>query len=154
MRMMTYWGVGPLIFAPAVVVFGLAIWASWEWPEYFVIHEDALFWLRMASVPLLLFGCYLYVSGARYMHRAFSEKRLETRGPYSLVRNPLYAAWLVCLFPGLFCLTGAWPVLLAIPVGYVFFFRLIHHEEEYLEVLFGDEYRRYRARVHPLIPFL
>jgi protein-S-isoprenylcysteine O-methyltransferase Ste14 len=82
------------------------------------------------------------------------DRTLVTSGPYSLTRNPLY------LF-SLFGFVGAGLVFESITgallMGVVFFvahWPTIHREEARLERLFGDEYRRYAARVPRFAPAL
>jgi len=72
---------------------------------------------------------------------------LVTSGVYRYSRNPMYVAFALFLL--------AWAIYLAAPwslggvVGFVVFIdRLqIPSEEQALELLFGDEFRRYQARV-------
>ena len=72
---------------------------------------------------------------------------LVTSGVYRYSRNPMYVAFTLFLL--------AWAIYLAAPwslggvVGFVVFIdRLqIPSEEQALELLFGDEFRRYQARV-------
>jgi protein-S-isoprenylcysteine O-methyltransferase Ste14 len=68
-------------------------------------------------------------------------------GPYRFTRNPIYLGTLL-LYVGLaFNFRLLWPLVLVpvlIPSVNVW---VIRREEQYLERKFGDEYRRYRARV-------
>jgi protein-S-isoprenylcysteine O-methyltransferase Ste14 len=73
--------------------------------------------------------------------------RLVTDGPFRFSRNPSYLA-LAAYYIGIASLVNTrWPllflpaVLLAVQRG------VIEREEQYLERRFGDEYRRYGARV-------
>ncbi len=70
----------------------------------------------------------------------------------SLVRHPIYSAWIVFIVPGLGLLSRSWPVLLTPLVAYAVFKLLIRREDEYLEQRFGDDYLRYRMQVNELIP--
>jgi protein-S-isoprenylcysteine O-methyltransferase Ste14 len=72
---------------------------------------------------------------------------LVTRGIYARTRNPIYLGALL-VYPGLalfFTSPGMlllWPVvMLVLEQG------VVRREERYLERLFGEAYRRYRARV-------
>jgi protein-S-isoprenylcysteine O-methyltransferase Ste14 len=72
---------------------------------------------------------------------------LVTTGPYRISRNPMYLGFtflylgLSLWFGGYWCLVFLPLVLVVMTIG------VIRREEAYLERLFGDEYRAYRARV-------
>ncbi len=69
------------------------------------------------------------------------------RGPYRRSRNPMYLAMLL-FYVGLACFFGlVWPLVLAPALVWVMSATIIAREERYLEDKFGDEFRRYRARV-------
>jgi len=72
---------------------------------------------------------------------------LVTTGPYRFTRNPGYVA-LALIFAGIAVLGGGvWALLMLVPTLVVIDRGVIAREERYLENSFGDEYRRYRARV-------
>jgi len=72
---------------------------------------------------------------------------LQTKGIYSISRNPMYVS-LVFVYTGLSFLTGNWwnlillPLLLLIVQEYI-----IKREEKYLERRFGQEYLNYKSKV-------
>jgi len=82
------------------------------------------------------------------------EQQLVTRGPFGLVRHPLYLAailvwlalWLVFASP----LALALALLYVVP-GYWIYAR---SEEEMLAAHFGEAYARYRNEVGMLLPRL
>jgi protein-S-isoprenylcysteine O-methyltransferase Ste14 len=78
--------------------------------------------------------------------------RLVTGGSYHLCRNPLYSALILFLVPGLGLILNSWIVLTTSIVGYLLFMKFIHEEEELLERLFGDDYRKYREKTSLLFP--
>lgn len=66
-------------------------------------------------------------------------------GPFRFTRNPLGFA---LLFLGLtLALDTWWGVVALVPLFLVMHFGVVLREERYLEGKFGDDYRRYRARV-------
>jgi protein-S-isoprenylcysteine O-methyltransferase Ste14 len=72
---------------------------------------------------------------------------LVTSGPYRLTRNPMYLG-MAFLYAGLALSFGVTWSLAFLPLVLLAVDRLaILREEHYLEAKFGEEYRRYKARV-------
>jgi protein-S-isoprenylcysteine O-methyltransferase Ste14 len=72
---------------------------------------------------------------------------LVTDGPYRFTRNPMYLG-MAALYCGIALGTGLmWGLVLLPIVLAVIQFAVIRREEAYLEGLFGDTYRDYRAKV-------
>ncbi|HTY00670.1 MAG TPA: isoprenylcysteine carboxylmethyltransferase family protein [Bacteroidota bacterium] len=118
------------------------------------VPPDALSYLRIIGVVLILTGVFLWGSSARLVIRAFDAHRLETSGVYRVTRNPLYAAFIVFIVPGLAFLVGNLLLLLVSVFLFVAFKMMIKKEEEYLQKEFGDEFRTYATEVAQLIPFV
>ena len=76
-----------------------------------------------------------------------SATSLQTKGVYSLTRNPMYMGLLI-LYSGIAMLEGNWwtfifiPLIIIIVQSYV-----IRGEENYLQRAFGEEYNAYRKKV-------
>ena len=68
-------------------------------------------------------------------------------GPYALSRNPIYVSFNV-VYAGLaFVVNTVWPIVF-LPVGIaLLYYGVIARDESYLERVFGDGYRHYKARV-------
>jgi protein-S-isoprenylcysteine O-methyltransferase Ste14 len=76
-----------------------------------------------------------------------SATKLVTDGVFAHVRNPMYVG-MVALPMGLgVALAGDWLVACAVLLWIVLHYGVVLREERYLETLFGDEYRAYKARV-------
>lgn len=74
-------------------------------------------------------------------------RALVTGGAHGWSRNPIYVG-LFLFYAGLaFAARSGWAMLLVGPVALTLRYGVVAREEAYLERLFGDEYRRYRARV-------
>jgi protein-S-isoprenylcysteine O-methyltransferase Ste14 len=91
--------------------------------------------------------CTLYIGGQK-------QRELVTKGPYSVVRNPLY---LFTLFgaAGIGALSGSM-VMAAICAGFatVVFLSVVRQEEQFLLATFPHEFPAYAARVPRLVPRL
>ena len=77
---------------------------------------------------------------------------LQTRGPYRLVRHPLYLGWMLIVL-GTDHLTGDRALFAAMTIAYLVI--AMPWEERSLERTFGDDYARYRRDVRwRVIPFV
>jgi protein-S-isoprenylcysteine O-methyltransferase Ste14 len=74
-------------------------------------------------------------------------------GPYRLVRHPIYTGALVAV-GGTACAIGQWRGLLALALTFGAVWYRAGAEERLMTATFGDDYRRYQARVRRLIPFI
>lgn len=94
----------------------------------------------------------LELAGIRDARREPRPSALQIGGPYRLVRHPLYLGWIL-LFAGIGHMTGDRLAFAAATSLYLII--AIPLEERSLVQSFGDEYRRYRARVRwRVIPFV
>ncbi|HTN48270.1 MAG TPA: isoprenylcysteine carboxylmethyltransferase family protein [Burkholderiaceae bacterium] len=77
---------------------------------------------------------------------------LAIRGPYAMVRNPMYLGRYFILL-GFLMLLGAWWVLVAYSVIYWFYMDTrVEREEAHLKPIFGPRYEAYCARVRRFVP--
>lgn len=113
-------------------------------------------WLARPTPGLLALGAVLALAGLWLRGWAAGvirkEKDLSTGGPYAHTRNPLYlGSFLLGL--GVVAAGGRWYF---VPLFLLFFFlvygRTMRGEEELLEGLFGDRYRRYARHVPLFVP--
>lgn len=110
--------------------------------------------LQLLGWPLAIGGSVLLVGFVRAFRRSgtaigpYSETTaLVTCGPYRLTRNPGYLG-MALVSAGIALLADAPWALLPLAVAVLVIDRgVIAREERYLEACFGEEYRRYRARV-------
>jgi len=99
-------------------------------------------------------GGFLLLGAAWHvLYRAQRDKTLATTGPYSWVRHPQYIAFVMILFGFLL----QWPTILTLamfPVLVAMYVILSFREEKEAIAQFGEEYRRYMARVPRFLPTL
>jgi len=77
---------------------------------------------------------------------------LNTTGPYSVVRHPLYVGnYLIGLGMSLFTRTWFLPIIVSL-AALLYYERIAAREEQFLEARFGDAFRRWAARVPAVVP--
>jgi len=105
--------------------------------------------LALVAGALIAVACVLtFVIVGRGTPAPFDPpRRLVARGPYAIIRNPMYAGAAIAM-SGAALYYGSWWLF-----GYVgFFFTVTHlfvvtYEEPTLRETFGEAYAEYRARV-------
>jgi protein-S-isoprenylcysteine O-methyltransferase Ste14 len=78
---------------------------------------------------------------------------LICRGPYTLVRHPIYTGLLLAVL-GVAVIVGEVRGLLGVGVLAVAFWLKLRKEERFMLEEFGVDYRRYQERVKALIPYV
>ena len=100
---------------------------------------NAAGWCAFLTYVALRIWATLYVGGRK-------ERELQTEGPYSLCRNPLYLgsfAFAVAVTCFLKSLTFA---ALLLPAFLLYLQLVVHAEEHFLELRFQEDYRNYCRR--------
>lgn len=111
--------------------------------------------LAILGILIILLGLIIYILAIKIkITKAIKENRLLTTGIYSVVRNPIYSAWLL-LCTGFLLLTGS--LLLALSLFLLFWLYLTilmkHTEEKWLAKLYGDPYLEYCKKVNRCLPW-
>lgn len=108
------------------------------------------------AIVLLLIGCSLSAFVMIWLGRSFSimpeARRLVTRGPYAIVRHPLYSAEEIAII-GTLLLNLSIPAVLLVAVQWMLQLRRMHNEEQVLRSAFAD-YDQYAARTPKFFPQL
>jgi protein-S-isoprenylcysteine O-methyltransferase Ste14 len=124
-------------------------------------------WRMVASPTAAYTGLALTIVGAGFAIWArmtlggnwsatITEKEnhaLIDRGPYQIVRHPIYAGGLVAML-GTALVYGEAGCFLAVLVALLAWWFKARVEEEFMTRRFGDQYRRYQREVKRLIPFV
>jgi len=93
--------------------------------------------------------------GMRSFHAAAdtTEGELVTRGPYGIVRNPIYAAVILFAWAGVGAHLGAASVGLGLLIVVGMLVRILAEERE-LQAHYRERYTAYRQRVKRLVPLV
>ena len=144
-----------------VVVIGAAIaWHTGQTGPFG--NEQADRWWQVVALAVALAGALwrVIVSGYAALGTSGNAKKeavaaeLNTTGPYSLVRNPLYVGRILN-FTGLAMLSGSWVYgALVYLVSVLVYERISIYEEEFLKTEFGETHREWAERVPALWPRL
>lgn len=108
---------------------------------------------HILSSFLIIGGFFLLSSAWKVLYAAQREHRLATTGPYARVRHPQYIGFILIMTGFLF----QWPTIITLamfPILVTMYIFLARREERDAIAGFGDEYRRYAARVPAFIPRL
>jgi protein-S-isoprenylcysteine O-methyltransferase Ste14 len=150
---------------PYVVLFWLAFWLLFGSTSHrshhlglvVLPHSTAMAGLGLVLTVLgLLLAIWARVTlGGNWSGTVtFKEDHeLIVRGPYALVRHPIYTA-LLLMFLGTALAIGTVGALAGVPVLFLSFWIKFRQEEALMTEHFGDQYRDYMKRVKALIPFV
>lgn len=145
------WGVGPKIISSTVVYFALTLSID-KIIHRFTITSEAALLLYCLSGILITIGLIIWVIGARTIFMMYKLDFLYRDGLYAFCRHPLYANFILILFPGFCLLANSWLVLTT-PFFMYFAFKLfIKEEEQCLIEQFGEAYIQYQTEVNSIVP--
>ena len=82
-----------------------------------------------------------------------ADHELVQRGPYGLVRHPIYTGLLLG-FAGTALAVAEWRGVAALLLVFAALWRKLRLEERWMGEVFGARYASYRAQVKALVPFL
>ncbi len=132
-----------LITLPFLVI-GLAL--NILFPGWFSVGGPPL-WLTVISLVILAPGVVLWLWSVALVLIKVPRKQLITRGPYALVKHPLYTSVALLVLPWLGFLLNSWLGALVGLVLYLASRRFSPAEEMELARSFGAEWEEYRNKV-------
>jgi protein-S-isoprenylcysteine O-methyltransferase Ste14 len=136
--------IGAACLAPA----GMAVIFSKPWLNEtapVALLLDLIGWLWFLAYVSLRIWSTLYVGGVK-------DRILQTTGPYSVTRNPLYLGGFCFALSIAFFLKSISLVALTLVASLAYIRWVIPAEEQVLEGIFGDSYREYKGRTPRMIP--
>ncbi|APG61947.1 hypothetical protein LPB140_02905 [Sphingorhabdus lutea] len=119
---------------------------AWLWVS-FGIAAGAAIWR-------FIIGGYAALGTSGNAKKEAEAAELNTTGPYSVVRNPLYVGRIMN-FTGIAMLSGSWEFgALVFLISVLIYERISFYEEEFLITKFGDAHKAWAARIPALLPRL
>lgn len=119
------------------------------------IREGKIFFI-IAAIFMIILGIYLWIQAVivQKINKKVTEKKLITTGVYSIVRNPVYSAF-IFIFTGLLLFTANY-ILLILPFVFWAFLTILmkNTEEKWLKNEFGEEYEVYLKQVNRVLPWI
>jgi protein-S-isoprenylcysteine O-methyltransferase Ste14 len=120
-----------------------------------LVWELGCFLITAVGLALRLFtiGCSPRGTSGRNTSAQKADV-LNTTGPYSVVRHPLYLGnYLIALGLSGYSRTWFLPIIVTL-AGILYYERIAAREERFLEERFGDEFRRWASVVPAVLPAL
>lgn len=119
-------------------------------PTNFSYFKDLWIWFLMLGFVLILIGIKI-ISMVRKLFKVVvvssDEVKLITSGVYSLVRHPIYLAWIL-IYTGWSFILDSPLAILYVPVLIIFLdIHSIYEEKHILVPKYGDLYHRYYKKV-------
>ncbi len=105
--------------------------------------------MLLAAIVVNLQGFLGFQRAGTPVHPWKTTTTLVTTGVYDRVRNPMYLGMILLVTALGFLLASAWLLIFAALFLLILHFGVVRLEERFLELRFGDEYKRYKARVPP-----
>jgi protein-S-isoprenylcysteine O-methyltransferase len=143
------------------VAAGLLIWGQGPWKVIAgptIVPRSA--GTAFAAISLTVMGLAFALWSRFVLGRNWSATvtvkqghELVRRGPYALVRHPIYCGFLVALL-GMAIARGNLGAFIGVAVVLLVFRRKSRLEEQFMVEQFGAEYEGYRSKVKALIPFI
>lgn len=145
-------GIAPIIAIPTFIYLIITILITYYSDGIFLITSQNSTALFIAGIVLIIIGALIVASCGRSLLKTFDKGILMTDGLYKYVRNPMYAAYLIFIIPGIALLFNSWLALTTVILNYILLSIFIKREYQYLHEKFGKEYENYLDKV--LIKFL
>src|SRR5215469_9742655 len=138
----------PLAWGIAVIA-GLAL--NWLLPLAFLPAGLPVGWLGamvfVLALALFVWAIVTITSAGSNVPTNRPTTTVVESGPYYFTRNPIYLGMFLGLIGLAIAFDNLWLLLMLAPFALVIRYGVVARGEAYLELKFGDVYRRYRSRV-------
>lgn len=153
MKKLSFFGIGPRIALVLLPWLASTIILSCIKSKAFGYTSERNDVILFAGIILMVIGMVFYFSTVKLLLSGLKETKLQTKGPYSLCQNPLYAVIVIAIIPALSLLLNSWLILTSSLAGYIIFKIFIRNEYSELERVFGEEYLKYKKETPEFFPF-
>lgn len=145
-------GVGPLYVISILILTIIALILN----QLNVVYKIKVLnkFLIILAIISILIAISLWVSAVLFskVRTKIKENTLVTTGVYSIVRNPIYSAFLF-LFTGILLFTRNLYLLIFPLIFWIYLTYLLKEtEEKWLKDKFKEEYQKYMKKVNRIIP--
>ncbi len=148
-------GVGPYIIYGIATVNILGIILFGYVLKTGVLDSPWILIFRIVGALLIALGIAIWFIGAvkSDMDESITTNKLQTKGIYAWVRNPMYSGWWIALSGICLMWHNAWMLILPVIDWVIMTVALINTEEKWLLDLYGEEYVEYKKHVNRCIPW-
>ena len=148
-------GVGPYIIYGIVTVNIIGIILFGYVLKIGILYDPWILIFRIVGAVLVALGAVVWYIGALRsdMDDSITENRLQTKGIYAWVRNPMYSGWWIALSGITLMWHNVWLLLFPFIDWLIMTIALINTEEKWLLDLYGEEYAEYKKNVNRCIPW-
>lgn len=149
------YGVGPYLVTPMVVISVLALVLSY-YELIPVFKFDSLYWLFIGlAIVIILDALFLWLAAVKLskIDEKIEKNQLVTDGVYSLVRHPIYSAWLQFSIAIILFSQNIYLLVLPVIFWILLSIAIKKTEEKWLLDRFGDEYVMYCQTTNRFVPF-
>lgn len=151
-----------------LTIYLLSGWLAGRYPEASLLsHNGGHLWhtllglqgdahssaLHLISDVLILGGLVLLAVSWKVLFRAQRSNEIATAGPYSMIRHPQYAAFIVIML-GFLVQWPTLPTLVMFPILVWIYVRLAGREEQEALERFGEKYAQYAEKTPGFVPRL
>ncbi|HTA86515.1 MAG TPA: isoprenylcysteine carboxylmethyltransferase family protein [Silvibacterium sp.] len=147
-----------VVLIGVTLLFNLSPWLMSGWLTERLTPESARVVLGGAvlTVAGMLFSVWARLTLGRNWSGTVTIKQdheLIQRGPYRIVRHPIYTGMLLAMLGTAF-IYGIARCFLGVPIVGLGFWLKVQIEEQFMVQQFGEQYVRYRQEVRALIPYI
>ena len=146
------YGVGPIYVISCLILTIIALILNYY--KIIPVLKFLDLFMIILGILFIVIGVILWLSAVLVtkIDRKIKEGKLITTGIYSIVRNPIYSAFLF-IFTGIIFLVNN-IYLLVLPITFWIYLTILLKltEEKWLKDKFTDEYDRYSKNVNRVIP--
>jgi len=153
MKKLNALGIGPKIGIVAIPWFVATLLLSIYYGDIFQFGETYRRPLVIAGIVLLIIGFVFYAITVRLLLKGIKTTSLMTTRTYYLCQNPLYAAMILMIVPGISLILHSWLMLTTCITAYIMFKINIKSEYREMEAFFGEAFLAYQKNTPEFFPF-